>query len=80
MEATLSTKGQIVLPAAMRRRLGLRAHSKVEIEERADGLLIRPAGRRRGIAPIEYLPLGSIKLSEADYELDRLAGEDDRPL
>jgi AbrB family looped-hinge helix DNA binding protein len=80
MQITLSTKGQIVLPAAMRRRLGLRARSKVEIEEREDGLLVRPARVRRSFAPIEYLPAGSIKLSAADYEFDRVAGEDDKPL
>jgi len=80
MQITLSTKGQIVLPAGMRRRFGFRARSKIEIEEREDGLLIRPAHARRRIEPIKYLSAGSIKLSAADYELDRIAGEDDRPL
>ncbi|HZZ56482.1 MAG TPA: AbrB/MazE/SpoVT family DNA-binding domain-containing protein [Opitutaceae bacterium] len=80
MEVRLSTKGQIVLPAGMRRRLGLQARSKVEIEEREEGLFIRPAGTKRRIAPIEYLPPGSVKLSEADYELDRKVAEDDQPL
>lgn len=80
MTVTLSTKGQIVLPAGMRRRLGLRARSKVEIEEREDGLFIRAAGRRRSIAPIEYLPPGTIVMSDSDYELDRIAAEDDQPL
>ncbi|MGH7997817.1 MAG: AbrB/MazE/SpoVT family DNA-binding domain-containing protein [Opitutaceae bacterium] len=79
MQITLSSKGQIVLPALMRRALGLRSRSKIEIEERDGGLFIRAAGRSHSFAPIEYAPPGAIKLSRADYELDRLAGEDDSP-
>ena len=35
--------GTIVLPAALRRRLGLEAGAKVIVEEREGGILIRPA-------------------------------------
>ena len=79
MQTTLSSKGQIVLPAPMRRLLGLRAKSKVQIEERDGGIFISPISRKRSIAPIDYLPIGAIKLSETDYALDMLAGEDDIP-
>jgi AbrB family looped-hinge helix DNA binding protein len=79
MQITLSTKGQIVLPAPMRRLLGLRPRSKLLIEERDGGLFIRLAGSTRVVAPIDYLPLGAIKLGARDYELDRIAGEDDSP-
>jgi AbrB family looped-hinge helix DNA binding protein len=34
----VSSKGQIVLPAAMRRRLGLSAGARLEVVEEADGL------------------------------------------
>lgn len=37
----VSSKGQIVLPAAMRRRLGLNAGAKLEVLEEADGLKLR---------------------------------------
>jgi hypothetical protein len=63
----------------MRRLLGLRAKSKVQIEERDGGLFIRPVSRKRSIAPIDYLHDGAIKLSETDYALDLSAGEDDVP-
>jgi AbrB family looped-hinge helix DNA binding protein len=79
MQTTLSSKGQIVLPAPMRRILGLRAKSKVLIEERDGGIFIQPIRRKAVIAPIEYIPEGAIKLSEGAYELDALAGEDDVP-
>jgi antitoxin PrlF len=39
--ALVSSKGQIVLPAALRRRLGMGAGAKVEILEESDGLKLR---------------------------------------
>jgi antitoxin PrlF len=41
-ELTVSTKGQIVLPAEIRRRLGLGPGSKLEIVEGPDGITLRP--------------------------------------
>ena len=79
MQITLSSKGQIVLPAPMRRVLGLRTGSKVSIEERDGGIFIQPARKAKSIVPIRYLPLGSIKMNEQDYELNLMAGEDDEP-
>ncbi len=37
----VSSKGQIVLPAEMRRRLGMGAGAKVEVLEEEDGLKLR---------------------------------------
>lgn len=37
----VSSKGQIVLPAATRRRLGLGAGARLELVEEADGLKLR---------------------------------------
>ena len=37
----VSSKGQIVLPAAMRRRLGLGLGARLEVREEADGLTLR---------------------------------------
>ena len=37
----VSSKGQIVLPAATRRRLGIGAGSRLEVSEEADGLKLR---------------------------------------
>ena len=76
MQLTLSSKGQIVLPAPMRRRLRLKARSKLEIEERDGGLFLRPSDALPAFEPIDYPPPGSLKLSKWDYELDKLAGPD----
>jgi AbrB family looped-hinge helix DNA binding protein len=40
--AQVSDKGQITIPAAVRRKLGLKAKSRVQIEAREDGILIKP--------------------------------------
>ena len=37
----VSSKGQIVLPAALRRRLGMGAGARLEVVEEADGLRLR---------------------------------------
>ena len=43
LSATLlvSSKGQIVLPAALRRRLGMGAGARIEVLEESDGLKLR---------------------------------------
>ena len=38
---TVSSKGQIVLPAELRRRLGMGAGAKIEAIEEADGVKLR---------------------------------------
>ena len=52
---TVSSKGQIVLPAALRRRLGLGVGAQLEVLEEADGLRLRVLRRdmstRRCVPP-----------------------------
>ena len=38
---SVSSKGQIVLPAALRRRLGMGAGARIEVLEEQDGLKLR---------------------------------------
>ena len=38
---SVSSKGQIVLPAALRRRLGMGAGARIEVFEEQDGLKLR---------------------------------------
>ena len=76
MQLTLSSKGQIVLPAPMRRRLHLKARSKLEIEERDGGLFLRPSDALPAFEPIDYPPPGSLKVNRRMIEQDRLFGEE----
>jgi AbrB family looped-hinge helix DNA binding protein len=43
MTTTISSKGQITLPARLRKRLGLHPGMKLEFDEAADFLAARPA-------------------------------------
>ena len=43
MTSTISSKGQITLPARLRKRFGLRPGMKLEFDESADCLVARPA-------------------------------------
>jgi len=43
--ATVSSKGQITLPAKMRRRLGVNPHSRISIEQRGLEIVIKPLPR-----------------------------------
>lgn len=43
MLKTLSSKGQLVLPAAYRRKMGLAAGSEIRIREDGDRLILEPA-------------------------------------
>jgi AbrB family looped-hinge helix DNA binding protein len=79
MQLTLSSKGQIVLPAPMRRRLRLKTRSKLEIEERDGGLFLRPAKAAATFDPIDYPPPGSLKVNRRMRELDKLAGPEIGP-
>ncbi|MBI4704393.1 MAG: AbrB/MazE/SpoVT family DNA-binding domain-containing protein [Deltaproteobacteria bacterium] len=41
--ATVSSKGQITLPAGLRRRLGIAPGDRVVIEAAGDAIVVRPA-------------------------------------
>lgn len=41
--ATISTKGQITLPAKLRKQLKMKPHDRVSIEPNENGIFIKPA-------------------------------------
>ena len=43
LTTTLSTKGQVILPMAVRQRLNWDTGARLLVEETADGVLLRPA-------------------------------------
>lgn len=47
MQATLSSKGQIVLPAAARQKLHLTRGESLSVEVRNDAILLKPTRPRR---------------------------------
>jgi len=45
MEAAITIKGQIVIPAKIRHRLGIKKGSKFHVEERNGEVILRPLNR-----------------------------------
>lgn len=46
MKTTLSSKGQVVLPSAVRRKLGLVAGATLDVALEAGRIVLEPAGER----------------------------------
>ena len=46
MTLKIDKAGRVILPKPVRDRLGLRAGSDLEMEETAEGIVLRPAARR----------------------------------
>ena len=63
--ATIGARYQVVIPSKERKRLGLKVHQKVLVEQRNDEIVIRPleTGSNRGITkalqtnedPVDYV-------------------------
>jgi AbrB family looped-hinge helix DNA binding protein len=45
MEATVTSKGQVVIPAKLRRNLGIKKGTRLYLEERNGEIVLRPLGR-----------------------------------
>jgi antitoxin PrlF len=59
MTSTISSKGQITVPKAVRDKLGLRPGTRVEFELTAEGALLRK-GHRGGVRAVDRV-LGILK-------------------
>lgn len=55
MKTTVSTKGQIVLPLAVRNALGLVPGSELEVLAEGDQVILRRVSRFRSVTAIEAL-------------------------
>ena len=69
----VSSKGQIVLPAALRRRLGLAAGARLEVLEEADGLKLRvvrsvPQADVRALAGMLKAPARGVPRRLSDFD------------
>jgi AbrB family looped-hinge helix DNA binding protein len=63
----LGSKGQVSIPSAILRRLGLEGRSYLIVDESEDGaIVLRPAG----VYPIEIYSDERIKESERENEID----------
>lgn len=73
MTSTISSKGQITVPKAVRDKLGLRPGARVEFELTADGAMLRK-GHRAGVRAVDRV-LGILKReASTDSLLDDMRG------
>jgi len=68
METRVSTKGQVVLPGPLRRRLGIRAGDALEVDLEAGRIVLTPQKKRPRPAkiiadPVTGLPVLSVGAS-----------------
>ncbi|MBI1847636.1 MAG: AbrB/MazE/SpoVT family DNA-binding domain-containing protein [Candidatus Rokubacteria bacterium] len=72
MKSTVSSKGQITLPAALREKLGLGTGTAVRFELRGGGVLVRKGAG--GVHPVDQV-FGRLKLAKpVDELLDEMRG------
>jgi AbrB family looped-hinge helix DNA binding protein len=69
---TLSSKGQIVIPAPIRERQGFRVGDQLLIEEREDEVVLKKARRRRKKSLVQWL----LDCPADDFKIERVR---DRP-
>lgn len=67
MTSTISSKGQITLPSALRKRLGWKAGTKLEFNEIDEGIVARPA--------FDLEEMRSVLGCAADFEPTKSSGE-----
>src|SRR5204863_9967788 len=77
MKSTVSSKGQITLPVAVREKLGLVAGTAIRFELRAGGVLLRKG--TSGTHPVDQV-FGRLSLAKpVDDLLDAMRGRARRP-
>jgi AbrB family looped-hinge helix DNA binding protein len=57
MQTRVSTKGQVVLPGPLRRKLGIRSGDRLDISLERDGILLKQAGKPKYEARIVKDPV-----------------------
>jgi AbrB family looped-hinge helix DNA binding protein len=70
MQVTIDQAGRIVIPKAVRDHFGLRKDSTLELEERADGIVLTPVGSSAVLMRDEqgWLTAHSPVLTDVDVE------------
>ena len=58
MQTTLSSKGQLVLPAAVRRKLHLNQGERLSVEVREGGIFLRPVAQARAYRTVRHAVSG----------------------
>ena len=75
MRTKVSTKGQVVLPSRIRRRLGLQPGDSLDAEMEGERIILTPRRARRGIARIVKDPVTGLPVLTAGADAVTLTSE-----
>jgi AbrB family looped-hinge helix DNA binding protein len=76
METKVSTKGQIVLPAPVRRKLGLRPGDSLDVSAEAGRIVLTPRKARRRKARILVDPITGLPVLSAGPGAPQLSSKE----
>ena len=68
MTTTLSSKGQIVIPASIRERHNFRVGDELLIEEREDEIILKKARRKRKKSLVQWM----LDCPARDFKIERV--------
>ena len=76
MQTKISTKGQVVLPGPLRRRLGIRAGDPLEVNVEAGRIVLTPQRRRPRPAKIVTDPVTGLPVLSAGADAPALSSKE----
>lgn len=80
METKLSTKGQVVLPGPIRRKLGLQPGDSLDAEVTSGSILLTPRKKRKRKAKIVVDPITGLPVLDAGPAAPALSSEQVREM
>jgi AbrB family looped-hinge helix DNA binding protein len=80
MRTTVSTKGQVVLPGPLRRRLGIRAGDPLDAAIEAGRIVLTPATRRPRKVRIVSDPLTGLPVLDAGPDSQKMTTKEVREI
>jgi AbrB family looped-hinge helix DNA binding protein len=80
MRTKVSTKGQVVLPSRIRRRLGLQPGDTLDAELDGERIILTPPRGRRGSARIVKDPVTGLPVLTAGADAAKLTSEQVREI
>jgi AbrB family looped-hinge helix DNA binding protein len=80
MRTKVSTKGQVVLPSRIRRRLGLQPGDSLEAELEGERIILTPQRARGGRARIAKDPVTGLPVLTAGADAAKLTSEQVREI
>ena len=76
MQVTIDQAGRIVVPKSVRERFGLRKDSKLELEETAEGMVLKPIEQESALVRDKHGWLVHTGRPVGKIDWDRLVQED----